>query len=110
MPDKIIINNLTKYLYIGKQFSYITHIETNNRERKEMKTIKFTEAKTATLKAAIHLLDMYKNKVALKEIKAQALVSGFDVKGRTSKAICSQLVSIYEQALQVEEAETLVVA
>lgn len=75
-----------------------------------MKTIKFTEAKTQTLKSAIHLLDMYKNKVALKDIKAQAKVSGFIVFGRSSKAIYTQLVEIYEQALQVEEAETLVIA
>jgi len=75
-----------------------------------MKTIKYTEAKTEILKRAINLLDMYRNKSSLSSIKKQASISGLELTGRSFKAIYPQLVSFYENALVVEEAETLVIA
>lgn len=75
-----------------------------------MKTIKFTAAKTETLKQAINLLDMYRLKSSLSAIKQQAVVAGLELSGRSFKAIHPQLVEFYTQALQVEEAETLVIA
>lgn len=75
-----------------------------------MQTIKYTEAKTEILKRAINLLDMYRNKSSLSSIKKQASISGLDLTGRSFKAIYPQLVSFYENALVVEEAETLVIA
>lgn len=75
-----------------------------------MKTIKFTAAKTETLKQAINLLDMYRLKSSLSAIKQQAVVAGLELSGRSFKAIYPQLVEFYTQALQVEEAETLVIA
>ena len=75
-----------------------------------MKTIKFTAAKTETLKQAINLLDMYRNKSSLSSIKKQAEIAGLELTGRSFKAIYPQLVSFYENALVVEEAETLVIA
>ena len=74
-----------------------------------MKTIKFTEAKTETLKQAINLLDMFRCKASLKSIKQQASIAGIEVVGRTFKAIYPQLVSFYENALNTEEAETLTI-
>ncbi len=75
-----------------------------------MKTIKFTAAKTETLKQAINLLDMYRLKSSLSAIKQQAVVAGLELSGRSFKAIYPQLVEFYTQALQVEEAEALVIA
>lgn len=75
-----------------------------------MQTIKYTEAKTEILKRAINLLDMYRNKSSLSSIKKQASISGLELTGRSFKAIYPQLVSFYENALVVEEAETLVIA
>lgn len=75
-----------------------------------MKAIKYTEAKTEILKRAINLLDMYRNKSSLSSIKKQASISGLELTGRSFKAIYPQLVSFYENALVVEEAETLVIA
>lgn len=75
-----------------------------------MKTIKYTEAKTEVLKRAINLLDMYRTKSTLASIKQQAEVAGIELTGRSFKAIYPQLVSFYENALVVEEAETLVIA
>ena len=75
-----------------------------------MKTIKFTAAKTETLKQVINLLDMYRLKSSLSAIKQQAVVAGLELSGRSFKAIYPQLVEFYTQALQVEEAETLVIA
>ncbi len=75
-----------------------------------MKTIKYTEAKTEILKRAINLMDMYRNKSSLASIKKQAEFSGLELTGRSFKAIYPQLVSFYENALVVEEAETLVIA
>ena len=74
-----------------------------------MKTIKFTEAKTEILKQAINLLDMYRFKSPLKNIKAQASIAGLELTGRSFKVVYAQLVEFYNQALQVEEAETLVI-
>ncbi|AUR90569.1 hypothetical protein NVP1162O_46 [Vibrio phage 1.162.O._10N.261.48.E3] len=74
-----------------------------------MKTIKFTAAKTEELKRAITLLDMYRLKSSLKDIKACASFGGFDLTGRSFKAIYPQLVVIYSNALNAEEAETLTV-
>lgn len=75
-----------------------------------MKTIKYTEAKTEILKRAINLLDMYRNKSSLASIKKQASIAGLELTGRSFKAIYPQLVFFYENALAVEEAETLVIA
>lgn len=75
-----------------------------------MKTIKFTAAKTETLKQAINLLDMYRLKSSLSAIKQQAVIAGLELSGRSFKVIHPQLVEFYNQALQVEEAETLVIA
>ena len=74
-----------------------------------MKTIKFTQAKTQVLKSAINLLDMYRVKSSLASIKTQASVAGLELTGRSFKAVYPQLVSFYNNALQVEEAETLTV-
>lgn len=75
-----------------------------------MKTVKFTEAKTETLKQAVNLLDMFRFKSSLSSIKAQAELAGLKLTGRSFKAIYPQLVEFYNQALLVEEAETLVIA
>jgi hypothetical protein len=75
-----------------------------------MKTVKFTEAKTQELRQAINLLDMYRFKSPLASIKAQAEIAGLSLTGRTFKAVYAELVVFYNQALQVEEAETLVIA
>lgn len=75
-----------------------------------MKTIKFTAAKTETLKKAINLLDMYRLKSSLSAIKQQAVIAGLELSGRSFKVIYPQLVEFYNQALLVEEAETLVIA
>lgn len=75
-----------------------------------MKTIKFTEAKTEVLKQAINLLDMYRLKASLSAIKSQSAIAGLELIGRSFKVIYPQLVEFYSQALQVEEAETLVIA
>ena len=75
-----------------------------------MRAIKFTAAKTETLKQAINLLDMYRLKSSLSAIKQQAVVAGLELSGRSFKAIYPQLVEFYTQALQVEESETLVIA
>ena len=72
-----------------------------------MKTIKFTQAKTQVLKSAINLLDMYRFKSSLVSIKARASVSGLELTGRSFKVVYPQLVEFYNNALQVEEAETL---
>jgi len=75
-----------------------------------MKTVKFTEAKTETLKQAINLLDMFRFKSSLSNIKAQAELAGLKLTGRSFKAVYPQLVEFYNQALHVEESETLVIA
>lgn len=75
-----------------------------------MKTIKYTEAKTEVLQRAIGLLDLYRIKASLATIKQQATFAGLELKGRSFKAIYPQLVDFYNQALVVEEAETLVIA
>lgn len=75
-----------------------------------MKTIKFTEAKTEVLQRAIYMLDSYRHKASLASIKQQAEIAGLKLTGRSFKAIYPQLVEFYNQALQVEEAETLVIA
>ena len=75
-----------------------------------MKTIKFTEAKTEVLKQAINLLDMFRFKSSLSDIKVQAELAGLKLTGRSFKVIYPQLVEFYNQALQVEESETLVIA
>lgn len=71
--------------------------------------VKFTEAKTTVLKQAINLLDLYRLKASLSTIKEQALIAGLEVKGRSFKVVYPQLVEFYNNALQVEEAETLTV-
>jgi len=75
-----------------------------------MKTLKFTDAKTEVMKQAINLLDMYRLKSSLSAIKAQALIAGLELTGRSFKAVYPQLVAFYNQAMQVEESETLVFA
>ena len=75
-----------------------------------MKTVKFTEAKTEVLQRAITLLDLYRFKSSLAHIKEQAAFAGLELKGRSFKVIYPQLVEFYNQALAVEEAETLVIA
>lgn len=75
-----------------------------------MKTIKYTEAKTEVLQRAITMLDMYRLKSSLAMIKQAATFAGLELKGRSFKAIHPQLVEFYNQALVVEEAETLVIA
>lgn len=75
-----------------------------------MKTIKFTAAKTEILQRAIYMLDSYRLKDSLSSIKAQAKISGLELTGRSFKAVYPQLVEFYNQALLVEEAETLVIA
>lgn len=75
-----------------------------------MKTVKFTEAKTETLKQAINLLDMFRFKSSLSSIKAQADLAGLKLTGRSFKTVYPQLVEFYNQALLVEEAETLVIS
>lgn len=75
-----------------------------------MKTIKYTEAKTEVLQRAITLLDMYRLKASLASIKQQAVFAGLELTGRSFKVIYPQLVEFYNQALVVEEAETLVIA
>lgn len=72
--------------------------------------IKFTEAKTTELKQAISLLDMYRMKCAMQAIKAQAKIAGIELTGRSFKVIYPQLVEFYNQALVVEESETLAIA
>lgn len=74
-----------------------------------MQTVKFTAAKTETLKQAINLLDMFRLGSSLKDIKAQAKVAGVELTGRSFKAVYPQLVSFYENALNEEEAETLTI-
>lgn len=75
-----------------------------------MKTIKYMEAKTEVLQRAITMLDMYRFKSSLSSIKQAATFSGIELTGRSFKAIYPQLVEFYNQALVVEEAETLVIA
>lgn len=75
-----------------------------------MKTIKFAEAKTEVMKQAINLLDMYRLKSSLSAIKNQASIAGLKLAGRSFKVIYPQLLEFYNQALQVEESETLVIA
>jgi hypothetical protein len=75
-----------------------------------MKTVKFTEAKTETLRQAIALLDMYRLKSPLWLIKQSAQAVVLELEGRSAKAIYPQLVEFYNQALLVEESETLVIA
>lgn len=75
-----------------------------------MKTIKFTQAKTEVAKQAINLLDMYKFKSSLKDIKAQAEICGLTLSGRSFSSIYPQLCEFYEMAMVEEEAATLVVA
>jgi hypothetical protein len=75
-----------------------------------METIKFTQAKTETLKQAITLLDSYRHKATLKMIKESAAVYGLELTGRTFKDVYPQLVEFYEMAMIEEEAATLVVA
>lgn len=70
---------------------------------------KFKDAKTTELRYAIWLLDLYRFKATLTEIKVAAKVAGLDLKGRTFKAAYPQLIEHYNQALVVEEAETLVI-
>ena len=74
-----------------------------------MKTIKFTEAKTEVLQRAINMLDLYRLKASLSSIKQAAGIAGLELKGRSFKAIYPQLVEFYNQALAVEEAETLAI-
>jgi len=74
-----------------------------------MKTVKFTEAKTDVLKRAINMLDLYRLKASLSSIKQAAEIAGLELKGRSFKAIYPQLLEFYNQALVVEESETLVV-
>ncbi len=76
-----------------------------------MKTIKFTQAKTKVLQQAINLIDMYKIKSPLASIKNQALIAGADVvaTSRTYKSAYVAMVEFYEQALAVEESESLVI-
>ena len=75
-----------------------------------MKTITFTDAKTEVMKQAINLLDMYRLKSSLSTIKAQALIAGLELTGRSFKTVYPQMVEFYNQAIQVEESETLVFA
>lgn len=75
-----------------------------------MKTIKFTQARTEVAKQAINLMDMYRLKSSLSNIKAQAKICGLELKGRSFKAIYPQLVEFYEMAMVEEEATTLVIA
>jgi len=75
-----------------------------------MKTFKFTEAKTEVMKQAINLLDMYRLKSSLSSIKNQALIANIELTGRSFKVIYPRLVEFYNQALQVEESETLVIS
>lgn len=75
-----------------------------------MKTIKYTEAKTEVMQRAIALLDMYRLKSSLASIKQAAIFSGIELRGRSFKAVYPQLVEFYNNALMVEESETLVVA
>lgn len=90
----------------------ITPLKRNNANnwRYKMKTIKFTEAKTEVMKQAINLLDMYRLKSSLSAIKNQAAIAGLELTGRSFKAVYPQLVEFYNQALQVEESETLVIS
>ena len=74
-----------------------------------MNTIKYTEAKTEVLKQAINLLDLYRVKATLSVIKSQAKIVGLDIQGRSFKVVFPQLVEFYNNALVVEEAETLVI-
>lgn len=74
-----------------------------------MKTIKFTDAKTEVLQRAINMLDLYRLKASLSSIKQAAEIAGLELKGRSFKAIYPQLVEFYNQALIVEEAETLAI-
>ena len=74
-----------------------------------MKTIKFTDAKTEVMQRAINMLDMYRMKSSLSSIKQAASFAGLELKGRSFKAVYPQLVEFYNQALMVEEAETLVI-
>lgn len=75
-----------------------------------MKTVKFTQAKTETLKQAINLLDMYRFKSNLSQIKSAAKHAGLEVTGNTFKAVYPQLVEFYNHALLKEESETLVIS
>jgi len=75
-----------------------------------MKTIKFTEAKTEVLQRAIYMLDSYRHKASLTSIKQQAEIAGLKLTGRSFKDIHPQLVEFYNQALLVEESETLFIA
>lgn len=72
--------------------------------------IKYKDAKTEELQRAICLLDMYRFKATLAEIKVAAKFSGLELTGRTFKAAYPQLIEFYNQALVVEEAETLVIS
>lgn len=76
-----------------------------------MKTIKFTQAKTEVLKQAINLIDMYKIKSPLASIKNQALIAGADgvARSKTYKSAYTAMVAFYDQALAVEESESLVI-
>lgn len=74
-----------------------------------MKTIKFTDAQTTELKQAINLLDMFRLKSSLSAIKNQASIAGLTLEGRSFKSIYPKLVEFYNQAMQVEESETLVI-
>jgi len=74
-----------------------------------MKTIKFTDAKTEVMQRAINMLDLYRMKASLTSIKQAAAFAGIELKGRSFKVIYPQLVDFYNQALIVEEAETLVI-
>ena len=75
-----------------------------------MKTIKFTDAKTEVMKQAINLLDMFRLKSSLSNIKEQAKIAGLELTGRSFKSIYPQLEGFYNQALQVEESETLIIS
>ena len=76
-----------------------------------MKTIKFTQAKTEVLKQAINLIDMYKIKSPLASIESQALIAGADdvATSKTYKSAYDAMIAFYEQALAVEESESLVI-
>jgi|GEM_PF-4171729 len=69
--------------------------------------MKYTEAKTELMKRAIHMLESYKSKAKLSELKNQAALAGFELSGRTFKSVYPQIIEFYNQALLVEESETL---
>ena len=74
-----------------------------------MKTIKYTEAKTLVARQAITLIDMFNNGAPLSIIKQSANNYGLELKGRSFKAIKPQLVNFYDNAMIVEESETLTI-